>query len=45
MRPDNGLRGSFILEGERADIEVRFTLTPENPAKIQEYHIWLVEKR
>ena len=45
IRPDNGLRGSFVLEGEKADIGIRFTLTPENPAKIQEYHIWLVEKR
>jgi hypothetical protein len=38
MRADNGLRGAFILEGEKARIEVRFTLTPENPAMIQEFH-------
>jgi CubicO group peptidase (beta-lactamase class C family) len=44
MRAENGMRGSFLLEGERADIEVRFTLTPENPGKIQEYHIRIVEK-
>jgi hypothetical protein len=44
MRAENGMRGSFIMEGERADIEVRFTLTPENPGKIQEYHIRVVEK-
>ena len=43
MRPDNGLRGSFILEGERGELEVRFTLTPETPAKIQEYHIRLIK--
>ncbi|MBS1664805.1 MAG: beta-lactamase family protein [Bacteroidetes bacterium] len=39
MRPDNNLRGSFVLEGEKGNIEIRFTLTPENPALIQEYHI------
>ena len=44
MQAENGLRGSFLLEGEKADIRVSFTLTPENPAKIQEYHIWLIGK-
>jgi hypothetical protein len=39
FQADNKLRGSFILEGERGNIEVRFTLTPGNPALIQEYHI------
>ncbi|HET7897021.1 MAG TPA: serine hydrolase domain-containing protein, partial [Flavisolibacter sp.] len=29
--PENNLRGSFLLEGEKANIEVSFTLTPENP--------------
>ncbi|HEV2480936.1 MAG TPA: serine hydrolase [Puia sp.] len=43
MRPENNLRGSFLLEGERGALEVRFTLTPENPAKIQEYHIRFVD--
>lgn len=37
--PENALRGSFILEGENTDIEVKFALTPENPALIQEYDI------
>jgi CubicO group peptidase (beta-lactamase class C family) len=37
--PENGLRGSFIMEGGNSNIEVSFTLTPENPALIQEYHI------
>jgi len=41
FQADNNLRGSFILEGEKADIEVRFTLTPGNPALIQEYHLSL----
>jgi CubicO group peptidase (beta-lactamase class C family) len=40
----NNLRGSFILEGEKANIQISFTLTPENPALIQEYHIKLMEK-
>jgi len=37
--PENNLRGGFIMEGENANIEIRFTLTPEQPARIQEYHI------
>lgn len=40
----NNLRGYFIMEGENADIEVFFTLTPENPPLIQEYHIREIEK-
>ena len=44
LHPDNNLRGSFLLEGENADLEVRFTLTPENPALIQEYHLRLVRE-
>lgn len=44
LQAENNLRGTFILEGEKADVEVRFTLTPENPALIQEYHIKLVPK-
>jgi CubicO group peptidase (beta-lactamase class C family) len=43
MRPENYLRGSFLLEGEQGTLEVRFTLTPENPAKVQEYHIRFVD--
>jgi CubicO group peptidase (beta-lactamase class C family) len=34
--PENQLRGRFILEGEKANIEIFFTLTPENPPLIQE---------
>lgn len=37
--PENNLRGSFLLEGEKTNLEVSFTLTPENPPLIQEYHI------
>ena len=39
MIPENNLRGTFILEGENANIEVNFTLSPEKPALIQEYNI------
>jgi len=44
VKPDNQLRGSFIIEGEKTDIEVYFTLCPENPPLIQEYHIKEVPK-
>ncbi len=37
--PENQLRGYSILEGEHADIKLSFTLTPENPALVQEYHL------
>jgi CubicO group peptidase (beta-lactamase class C family) len=37
--PDNQLRGHFILEGEKGNVWVSFTLTPENPGLIQEYNI------
>lgn len=43
MVPENSLRGYFILEGEKAKIKVSFTLSPEKPALIQEYHITNVE--
>ena len=39
MQPENQLRGSFIIEGEKTNIEIYFTLSPENPPLIQEYHI------
>jgi CubicO group peptidase (beta-lactamase class C family) len=44
MKPENQLRGSFIIEGEKTNIEIYFTLSPENPALIQEYHIREVQK-
>jgi CubicO group peptidase (beta-lactamase class C family) len=39
VKPENQLRGSFILEGEKTNIEIYFTLSPENPPLIQEYDI------
>lgn len=44
MKPENQLRGSFILEGENTNLEIYFTLSPENPPLIQEYHIREVKK-
>ncbi len=37
--PENQLRGSFIIKGEKASIKVSFTLTPQNPPLIQKYCI------
>ena len=45
MHAENGMRGWFILEGEKGNLEVRFTLTPEHSPKIQEYHIRLAPTR
>ncbi|HWN89282.1 MAG TPA: serine hydrolase domain-containing protein [Chitinophagaceae bacterium] len=44
VKAENQLRGSFIIEGEKTDIEIYFTLSPENPPLIQEYHIREVPK-
>lgn len=44
MRAENQLRGSFVIEGVKTDIEIFFTLSPENPAQIQEYHIREIPK-
>lgn len=41
--PENNLRGYFIMKGEKANIRVSFTLTPENPALVQAYSIGLVQ--
>ena len=43
--PLNQLRGLFTIEGEKKNISVQFTLTPENPPLIQEYHIREGEKK
>lgn len=36
MMPENQLRGSFIMKGKKGNIKVYFTLSPENPALIQQ---------
>ena len=40
MKASNQLRGHFIIEGEKGELEVWFTLSPENPPLIQAYEIW-----
>lgn len=45
VKAENQLRGTFILEGEKADIEIYFTLSPENPPLIQEYRIRELPKK
>ena len=44
MIPENNLRGRFIIEGEKVNLEVYFTLTPENPPLIQELRVREVPK-
>lgn len=34
--PENQLRGQFIMKGEKGEVEVYFTLSPENDPKIQQ---------
>ncbi|KAA9356962.1 serine hydrolase domain-containing protein [Larkinella humicola] len=41
---ENQLRGRFLIEGEKATIDVFFTLTPENPALIQQLDFREVKK-
>lgn len=43
--PENQLRGTFVIEGEKGNIEVFFTLTPEKDAKIQQVRMRGVEKK
>ncbi len=43
--PENQLRGRFLLVGEKIDIEVYFTLSPENPPLIQQLDVREVPKR
>lgn len=44
LTPENQLRGRFIIECEKANIEVYFTLSPENPPLIQELRVREVAK-
>ena len=39
MIPENQLRGYCIIDCEKGKVRLAFTLTPENPALIQEYHL------
>ncbi|WP_300435563.1 serine hydrolase domain-containing protein [Christiangramia sp.] len=42
--PQNQLRGNFLMEGEKANIRIHFTLTPQNPPMIQAYNLQVLEK-
>jgi hypothetical protein len=42
--PENQLRGTFIIEGEKKDIEVFFTLTPEHSPLVQQLDLSVIEK-
>jgi CubicO group peptidase (beta-lactamase class C family) len=44
IEPENQLRGTFVIEGEDADIAVYFTLSPENPPLVQQLNARLVPK-
>jgi CubicO group peptidase (beta-lactamase class C family) len=44
LDPENQLRGSFILEGEKKNVLIFFTLTPEKEAFIQQLDVELVDK-
>jgi CubicO group peptidase (beta-lactamase class C family) len=44
MKAENNLRGTFIVEGEKTNFEIYFTLSPENPPLIQEYRMREVRK-
>ena len=37
LKPMNNLRGTFLIEGTRSNLEIYFTLSPENPPLIQEF--------
>ncbi|MCX6331033.1 MAG: serine hydrolase [Bacteroidetes bacterium] len=39
MVAENQLRGYCIIECDRGKLKLAFTLTPENPALVQEYHL------
>jgi CubicO group peptidase (beta-lactamase class C family) len=43
MVAQNQLRGYFMIKGEREVLKISFTLSPNNPALIQEYHIETME--
>ena len=43
MIVENQLRGYCILQGAKQNLKLSFTLSPENPALIQEYHLELIK--
>jgi Beta-lactamase class C and other penicillin binding proteins len=41
--PENNLRGTFIIECERRNVEVFFSLTPEKTPRIQQFEMKVVQ--
>ena len=44
LEPENQLRGIFLVEGEKKDLQIYFTLTPESNPLIQRLDIRAVAK-
>ncbi len=44
MMPENALRGSFIMEGEKINMKISFTLSPEHSPLVQAFQIAEVKK-
>lgn len=44
LQPENQLRGSFMIEGEKKNAQLFFTLTPQREALIQQLDIELVDR-
>ena len=45
MVAENQMRGYCIIQCKQKNIKLAFTLTPENPGLIQEYHLNIVESK
>lgn len=45
VRAENQLRGEFLITAEKGVIPVYFTLSPENPALIQEFRMGMLQQR
>ncbi|MGN6533189.1 MAG: serine hydrolase domain-containing protein [Ginsengibacter sp.] len=44
VAPMNALRGTFLLKGEKADIKIFFSLSPETDPKIQAFSMNVIKK-
>jgi CubicO group peptidase (beta-lactamase class C family) len=44
LRPENQLRGTFVIECEKKNLNVFFTLTPEQEPLVQQLDIWVTPK-
>lgn len=43
LNPQNQLRGTFVMNGEKGKVRVFFTLSPEKTPKVQQLDIWPAE--